>query len=175
MSVNILVLYDNQGAQVEAMAQAVAEGIGRIQDTEAVVRDIDAASPEDLLDADGIILGSPNWSGMTGRLKSWLDEMSGLGREGLLEGKMCAAFTAGWGRSSGTEFALLTLLHWGLSWGMIAVGLPWTDRMATSGSYYGATVHGDMTRDDADQARTLGSRTAQIANYLRAGGMAPAF
>ncbi|MBI2855893.1 MAG: NAD(P)H-dependent oxidoreductase [Chloroflexi bacterium] len=173
MSVNILVLYDNQGAQVEAMAQAVVEGVSRIQDAQAILRDITTASPEDLMDADGIILGSPNWSGMTGRLKSWLDEMSDLGREGLLDGKVCAAFTVGWGRSSGTEFTLLTLLHWGLSWGMIAVGLPWTDRMVTSGSYYGATVHGDMNPDDAGQAGTLGSRTAQLASYLRAGGMPP--
>jgi len=55
------------------------------------------------------------------------------------------------------------------------LGYPWTDRMATSGSFYGATVHGDITRDDEEQARALGSRTAQLANYLRAGGMTPAF
>ena len=108
MSVNVLILYDNQGNQVESLAQAVAEGVGRIQGAQAMVRDLSSASPEDLLDADSIILGTPNWNGITGRLKSWLDDMSDLGREGLLEGKICAAFTAGWGQSSGTEFTLLS-------------------------------------------------------------------
>lgn len=171
MAVRILVLYDNAGSQVEAMAQAVAEGIGRIEGAEAISRDTTSASPDDLLDADGIILGSPNWNGITGRLKSWLDDMSDLGQEGLLEGKLGGAFTAGWGRSSGTEFTLFALLHWLLTAGMIIVGLPWTDRMVTSGSYYGATVHGTVTGDDLEQARSLGSRTAQLASYLKAGGM----
>ena len=166
----ILILYDNQGRQVEAIAQIIAQGVGNIAGTETMVRDVNTVSPDDFMDADAIILGSPNWSGITGNLKTCLDEMSGLGREGLLDGKVCAAFTAGWGRSSGTEFTLLSLLHWGLSWGMIPIGLPWTDRMATSGSYYGATVHGEITAEDEYQARTLGARAAQIASLLSKGG-----
>lgn len=171
MDVRILILYDNAGAQIAAMAKAVGEGVSRIEGVEAVSRDLTSATAEDLLDADGIVLGSPNWNGITGRLKSWLDDVSSMGQEGLLEAKIGGAFTAGWGRSSGTEFALLSLLHWMLSCGMIIVGLPWTDRMAISGSYYGATVHGSITGDDLEQARALGSRTAQIARYLKDGGM----
>lgn len=173
MNPQILVLYDRAGAQIEAMAQAASEGVGTIEGVSAVLKDITSATPDDLLDANGIILGSPNWNGITGRLKSWLDDMSGLGQEGLLEGKIGGAFTAGWGRSSGTEFTLLALLHWMLSSGMIIVGLPWTDRMAVSGSYYGATVHGNLTGDDLGQAATLGSRMAQVARYLVDGGMQP--
>ena len=166
----ILILYDNQGRQVEAIAQMIARGVGNIAETETIVRDVNTVSPDDFMDADAIILGSPNWSGITGNLKTCLDEMSGLGREGLLDGKVCAAFTAGWGRSSGTEFTLLSLLHWGLSWGMIPIGLPWTDRMTISGSYYGATVHGEITAEDEYQARALGARAAQIASFLSKGG-----
>ncbi|MBF8267672.1 MAG: Multimeric flavodoxin WrbA-like protein [Dehalococcoidia bacterium] len=171
MDVRILVLYDNAGAQITAMAQAVGEGVGSVEGVEAILKDLTSATPDDLLDAHGIVLGSPNWNGMTGRLKLWLDDVSGMGQEGLLEGKIGGAFTAGWGRSSGTEFTLLTLLHWMLSGGMIIVGLPWTDRMAVSGSYYGATVHGSITRDDLEQARALGSRMARVARYLKDGGM----
>jgi NAD(P)H dehydrogenase (quinone) len=175
MAVRILILYDNAGAQVESMAQAIGEGVGRIEGAEAIIKDTTSASADDMLDADGIILGSPNWNGITGKLKTWLDDMSDLGQEGLLEGKTGGAFTAGWGRSSGTEFTLFALIHWMMTAGMIIVGLPWTDRMAISGSYYGATVHGTVTGDDLEQARSLGSRTAQIANYLKAGGMQSAF
>lgn len=173
MDIRILVLYDKQGAQIESMAKAVGEGIGRIDGAQAILRDITQAGPEDLLDADGIVLGSPNWNGITGKLKTFLDDMSDLAMDGLMDGKMGAAFTAGWGRSAGTEFTLLAQLHLMLSWGMMIVGLPWTERMAVSGSYYGATVHGSLTSDDEEQARSLGSRTALMAHYLRAGGMQP--
>ena len=47
--------------------------------------------------------------------------------------------------------------------------------MAVSGSFYGATVFGTMSPDDAEQAKILGSRAAQMANYLKAGGMTSIF
>ena len=59
MAVRILILYDSSGQQVQALAEAVSEGVGRIQGAQAMVMDVDQAGPEDLLDCDGIILGSP--------------------------------------------------------------------------------------------------------------------
>ena len=56
MAVRILILYDNAGSQVEAMAQAVAEGIERIQGAQAIIRDTSSASAEDLLDVINTIL-----------------------------------------------------------------------------------------------------------------------
>ncbi len=173
MDVRILVLYDSSGNQLEIMADAVGQGIRRIDGAESIVKDISSATPEDLLDADGIVMGSPNWNGVTGRFKAWLDDVSDLANEGMMEGKVGGAFTAGWGRSAGVEATLLQLLHLELTWGMVIVGLPWTERMRTSGSYYGATVHGFLNGDDEEQARAIGARTAQMAKYLRAGGMAP--
>jgi len=64
---------------------------------------------------------------------------------------------------------LLQLLHLLLSHGMIIVGLPWSDRMRLSGSYYGATAHGEVTEDDRHQARELGRRIAEIAQRLQSG------
>ena len=173
MDVRIVVLYDEAGGQISAMAAAVAEGANRVNGAEGVALNLNSASPDDLLDAEGIVLGSPNWNGMTGRMKSWLDDMSDLGQEGMLEGKLGGAFTAGKGRSAGTEFALLAQLHWMLCSGMIIVGLPWTELMATSGSYYGPTVHRFVNGDDIEQAVTLGMRMARVAKYLRDGGMKP--
>jgi NAD(P)H dehydrogenase (quinone) len=50
---------------------------------------------------------------------------------------------------------------------MIVVGLPWTDRMRQSGSYYGATAHGEVTDADREQARALGRRVAEVALRLK--------
>jgi NAD(P)H dehydrogenase (quinone) len=58
------------------------------------------------------------------------------------------------------------MVHWMLACGMVVVGLPWSDRMRTSGSYYGATTTGGVTDDDLAQARELGSRLAMTTARL---------
>ena len=103
---------------------------------------------------------------MTGKLKEWFDYSGDLWESGELAGKPAAAFTAGWSRSGGIEATLLQLVHLLLSHGMIFVGLPWSERMRTSGSYYGATAHGDVTDDDREQARALGRRVAELTAHL---------
>jgi NAD(P)H dehydrogenase (quinone) len=49
---------------------------------------------------------------------------------------------------------------------MLVIGLPWSDRMRRSGSYYGATAHGEVTEDDRAQARELGRRVADLTQRL---------
>jgi NAD(P)H dehydrogenase (quinone) len=38
--------------------------------------------------------------------------------------------------------------------------------MRRSGSYYGATAHGEVTDEDRSQARALGARVAELAVRL---------
>lgn len=154
---------------MEQLAAAVAEGV-RAAGALPVSRRLESATVADVLRADGIVLGSPNWSGMTGRLKDWWDYSGDLWERGDLAGKVGAAFTAGYSRSGGTEATLLQLLHLLLSHGLIVVGLPWSDRMRTAGSYYGATAHGVVTDDDREQARALGRRVAEVAGRLAGSG-----
>ena len=162
----MLIVYDSQGPQIETLASAVSEGVSSVEGVVPVKVRIEEAGRQDLIDADAIVLGSPNWSGVTGSLKSWLDDQGDLWEEGLLVGKIGAAFTAGRGRHSGLEFTLLNLIHWMLACGMVIVGLPWTDGMRYSGSYYGATAVGDVTSQDVNQARELGARVARLALRL---------
>ena len=168
VAVKVLILYDAYGRQITRLAQAIAEGVGQVEGATANLVLIRDAQREDLLACDALILGSPNWSGITGSMKSWLDGQGDLWEEGVLEGKVGAAFTTSRGRSSGVEFLLWTLIHWMLACGMVMVGLPWSERMRTSGSYYGATAHGEATQEDEEQGRTLGGRVAQFALRLQA-------
>ena len=168
MPVSILILYDPKGPAIESLAAAVSEGVSGAGDSFAPIsKSILEATTQDLLEADGVLLGSPNWSGLTGSLKSWLDEQGDLWEDGSLAGKPGAAFTSGWGRHSGLEMTLLQLIHWMLACGMVVVGLPWSDPMRTSGSYYGATAVGGITDGDLIQARVLGTRVAAIAAKLK--------
>ena len=77
MASKILVLYDPKGPAIQALAGAAAEGVSSAGG-EAVTKSIYQAVTQDLLEADGLLLGSPNWSGLTGSMKSWLDEQGDL-------------------------------------------------------------------------------------------------
>ena len=168
MPLNVLVLYDSHGPQIQQLAQAISEGVQRVARALPLVKHINEASRGDLVSADALILGSPNWSGISGFLKQWLDDQGDLWEEGVLNGKLGAAFTTGRGRHSGLEFTLLSLIHWMLAGGMVVVGLPWNDRMRTSGSYYGVTAAGQVTDEDVKQAQALGQRVAELGLRLRA-------
>jgi NAD(P)H dehydrogenase (quinone) len=164
----VLILFDSRGGLTEQLAGAVAEGVASVQGAEPVLRRVHETGREVLLEMEGLVLGSPNWSGMTGRLKDWFDYSGDLWESGELAGKPAGAFTAGYSRSGGTEATLLQLAHLILSHGMVFVGLPWSETMRRSGSYYGATAHGAVTEDDRGQARALGRRVAELAVRLRA-------
>ncbi len=162
----VLVLYDAQGPHIEQLAAAIRQGAGQVPGVESALRPISDARQADLLNADALVLGSPNWSGVTGQMKLWLDEQGDLWEDGRLRDRVGAAFTTGRGRHSGLEITLWQLLHWMLACGLVVVGLPWSQRMRQSGSYYGATATGEVTEDDLIQARDLGQRVAQVAGRL---------
>ena len=162
----VLLLFDSRGGLTEQLAESVAEGVRSLPGTALLHRRLDGARYDELKRCDALIIGSPNWSGVTGKLKDWMDRSGDLWETGELAGKIGAAFTAGWSRSGGTEATLLQLLHLLLAHGMLIVGLPWSDRMRRSGSYYGATAHGEVTEDDRAQARELGRRVAELAQRL---------
>ena len=145
------------------MAQAVGDGVGGVAGATASLKRIDDAAKEELFRADAVILGSPNWSGITGKMKQWMDDLGDLWSEGQLVNKIGAAFTAGSSKSAGIEFTLLALFHWMLAGGMIICGLPWNERMRSTGSYYGATASGSVQDEDREQARELGKRVAELA------------
>ena len=162
----VLLLFDSRGGLTEQLAEAVAEGVRATPGVTLRHRRLDDASVDELKQSDALILGSPNWSGVTGKLKDWMDHSGDLWETGELAGKVGAAFTAGWSRSGGTEATLLQLLHLLFAHGMLVLGLPWSERMRRSGSYYGATAHGEVTEDDCAQARDLGRRVAELSQRL---------
>jgi NAD(P)H dehydrogenase (quinone) len=163
----VLVLYDAKGRSIESMARAVAEGVEESGVASASLKTVEEASRDDLLAADGLILGSPNWSGITGSFKQWLDAQGDLWEELALAGRPGAAFATGTGRHSGLETTLRQLIHWMMACGIVIVGLPWSERMRTSGSYYGATAAGAITKEDLAQARELGMRLAGFTARLK--------
>lgn len=84
MAITVLVLYDAKGRAIESLALAAGEGIESTGLVQPRVMTIGEATRDDLLAADGLLLGSPNWSGITGTMKRWLDDQGDLWEEGVL-------------------------------------------------------------------------------------------
>ena len=78
MPVSVLILYDRKSAAIEALATAAAQGVESTGVARAAVERVEEAHRGDLLAADALMLGSPNWSGVTGSLKMWLDEQGDM-------------------------------------------------------------------------------------------------
>lgn len=70
----ILIVYHSQTGNTEKMALAVAEGAGSIEDTQVILRKAAEATVQDLFDADGIAIGTPeNFGYMSGMVKDFFD------------------------------------------------------------------------------------------------------
>lgn len=70
----ILIVYHSQTGHTEKMAQAVAEGMRSIENTEVILKEAADATPEDLLSADGLAIGTPeNFGYMSGMIKDFFD------------------------------------------------------------------------------------------------------
>src|SRR3970282_1894349 len=103
----VLLLFDSRGGLTAQLADAVAEGVRATPGIPLPHRRLDDAGADELKRCDALILGSPNWSGVTGKLKDWMDHSGDLWETGELAGKIRAAFTAAWARSGGTAATLL--------------------------------------------------------------------
>ena len=136
------------------------------------------ATHEDLVECDGLILGSPTRFGnMAAPLKFFLDGTSALWLSGALCGKPAAVFTSTQTMHGGQESTLLSMMLPLLHHGMILVGLPYSEPALTEtrsgGAPYGAShvaaASGVGELSDAERvlARALGSRVAGLALRLQ--------
>lgn len=97
--VEVLVLYYSRTGRTEALARAVAEGVGRVEGVRARLVRVDYATVDDLVSCDAVAFGSPNYfSYMAGLLKHFFDLAWSV--RGRVAGKPAVAFTSGGGSSS---------------------------------------------------------------------------
>ena len=196
----ILVLYYSRGGSVANLARHVARGVGEITGMSARLRTVPpvaaitqvAAPPEpdegapyvarqDLADCAGLLLGSPTRFGnMAAPLKHFIDGLGAEWASGTLVGKPAGVFTSTSTMHGGQESTLLSMMLPLLHHGCVVAGSPYTEPLLSTtrsgGSPYGAS-HVAGTADDpqpsddeAQLARALGRRIAQLASRLSSGG-----
>lgn len=154
----VLIVYDSKTGNTEKMAHAVAKGV-EAEGVGVEVKKVDKASVDELLEVDGLILGSPVYYGLpSGKLKEFID--ASVKHHGKLEGKVGAAFASSGGTHSGAETTIISLIEALLIHGMVVQG--------TSGrNHYGAASVGAPDDTAVETCRKLGERVATLVKKLR--------
>jgi len=159
MMSTILIVYDSGKGNTEKMARAVAEGAEKIEEAKVIVKRVDQASLDDLLESDGIIIGSPTYFGqMSEKLKAFIDRSIKV--YGKLDGKVGAAFTSSGGVASGAETTLLSIIHAMLIHGMVVQG------RSKGNKHYGEAAVGSPGPEELEGCRDLGYKTAALVARL---------
>ena len=154
----VLIVYDSRTGNTERAAKLVAEGVKEVKGVDCILKRVDDVSLDDLLNSDGIIIGSPTYYGlMSAKIKRLLDESVKI--HGKLEGKVGAAFTSSGGTASGAETTILSILEAFLIHGMIVQGDPHSQ-------HYGLAVVGAPDAKEEDLCRKFGARIARIVSKI---------
>ena len=154
---SVLIGYYSRGGNTEEMSRAVEEGV-KSQGIKVLRKTVNRVTLKDLLEADGIILGSPTYYGtMAAQMKALLDKS--VKYHGKLEGKVGAAFSSCGGLGGGVETTVLDLLRTLLIHGMIVQGDPWS-------SHYGAVSIGKPNASAKKECRRLGEKVARLVKQL---------
>ena len=153
----VLISYFSATGNTKKMAELIAEGAKKAGG-DVTLKTIEETSPDELLDCDAVIMGSPTYYGApAAELRRLFDES--VKYHGQLEGKVGAAFASSANIGGGNETTILAILQSMLIHGMVVQG-------NSKGDHYGpVSVNAPDTRVEK-QCRELGRRTAELAAKL---------
>jgi len=154
----ILIVYYSRSGNTRTMAEAVAEGARKLPSAVVDLRPVADASPDHLLNADAVIMGSPVYYGtMAAPLKQLIDDSVKYHRR--LNGKVGGAFASSGAEHGGNETTVLDIAKALLVHGMILQGDP-------EGDHYGAVAVGAPDERSLNSCRRMGERLAALAVRL---------
>ena len=153
----VLIVYYSRTGNTKQMAKLVEEGI-RAEGMDVETKDVQDVETNELLNAEGIIFGSPTYyGGMAAPLKKLLDESVEF--HGKLEGKVGAAFSSSANIGGGNETTILDILNAFLIHGMIVQG-------DANGDHYGPVAISIPDERASEQCRRLGQKVARLVKKV---------
>ena len=201
----ILVLLDSKGGNVYALAKAVAEGIQEVEGMQARIRrpkettpmeviradkswsefydfktrEIPEVTLDDLVETEGLALGSPSrYGNMTPAMGNFIESTGPLWAKGMLIGKVAGVFASTGSMHGANELTLLSMMIPLMHLGYIIVPLGNTDpglvETTRGGTPYGPTSvtglpdYQGPTDIELRLCRAFGKRLAEITKKLRA-------
>jgi len=183
----VLVLYYSMYGHIEVLANAIAEGAGKVEGVSVDIKRVpelmseeaaqkahvklDQAAPiasvDDLANYDAIIFGTPTRFGnMCAQMRNFLDQTGGLWMKGALVGKPGSVFTSTASQHGGQETTITsfhtTLLHHG----MIVVGVPYSiPNLSDISEMSGGTPYGASSITGGDGKRMPSENELFIARF----------
>ncbi|MCM8778169.1 MAG: NAD(P)H-dependent oxidoreductase, partial [Candidatus Omnitrophica bacterium] len=157
MATKILIIYYSSTGNTEKMAYFIKTGAEE-EGVDVKVKEVEKAGLEDMLDADGIIIGSPTYYGtMAAPIKEFLDKSVAI--HSKLDGKVGAAFSSSANIGGGNETTIIDILNALLIHGMVIQGDP-------SGGHYGVVSIGAPDSRVERECKRLGKRIAKLVKKL---------
>jgi NAD(P)H dehydrogenase (quinone) len=151
----ILIVYYSRTGNTERMANLIKESI-KENNIDVECKKVENTDPKELLDVDGIVIGSPTYYGtMAAEIKKFIDD--GVKFHGKLEGKVGAAFSSA--AITGHETTVISILEAFLIHGMIIQG-------DSKGQHYGATTVGKPDKNEAKWCQRFGQRVAKLVELI---------
>lgn len=153
----ILIIYYSRSGNTKKMASLIEAG-AKAEGIDVTLKDVLKTEAKELLDYDGIIIGSPTYYGtMAAEIKKLLDDSVAF--HGQLEGKVGAAFSSAANIGGGNETTITDILKAMLIHGMIIQG-------NSKGDHYGPVSIGSPDGRVEGQCKTLGQRVAALVKRL---------
>lgn len=153
----VLIIYYSRTGNTEKMAELVGEGV-KGEGVEVEIKKVEDVKLEELLEVQGIVMGSPTYYGsLAAELKALLDKSVKF--HGQWEGKVGAAFSSAANIGGGNETTIMDILKAFLIHGMIIQG-------DSRGDHYGPVSIGAPDSRAASQCRKLGEKVARLVKKL---------
>ena len=154
----ILVAYYSLSGHTKKMAELIVEGIKKENMVDVVLKNVQELKVDELLDYQGIIIGSPVYYGsMAAPIKKLFDDSVKFHTK--LDGRIGGAFSSSANIGGGNETTILDILNAMLIHGMIVQGDP-------RGDHYGPVAIGVPDERSQKQCFRYGQRIAQLVKKL---------
>ncbi len=156
---NITIIYHSHGGNTRKMAEALAKAVEEAGCQVKLIKVADAQL-SDLLEADGVLLGSPCYFGnMSAPIKEFLDRSVQLFGKGELEGKPAGVFVSTGAIGGCGELALMSLTAGLMIHGMVVQGL-------RKGGHLGPLAIGEPDERVLGECQRYGAQFANLVKRL---------
>jgi NAD(P)H dehydrogenase (quinone) len=169
----VLIAYHSETGYTQKLAQAIEQGAAPVNGVASVARKMADVRDEEILSADGIIVGTPvHWANVSAETKRFLDRAGAVlwkaKRNG--DGRTAGAFCTGGGVAMGKDQARLSILAAFLTMRFTIVGGVDAEGFGTLGPE-ATTGPADKGLREAElaEARAFGERFARQTAQMRSG------
>jgi len=154
----VIVIYYSRTGNTQAMAELIAEGV-RKRDVEVTVKSVNDIDLGELLEYDGIVVGSPVYYGsMAAELKKMFDDSVRF--HGKLDGLVGGAFATSANIGGGNETTIMSIVEALLIHGMIVPGV-------VKGDHYGPVSIDAPDQRVKDQCIAYGEKISNLVLRLK--------